>query len=143
MSKYITHEGEILGIIISHEYREPGIHFFTPDNLSQQLGFMHHAKGKLIDPHIHNPVKRDVTYTQEALFIRKGKLRVDFYSHDYIYIESHLLQPGDVILLVSGGHGFEVIEDVEMIEVKQGPYLGDKDKTRIPCIDRSSVILKD
>ena len=123
--------GELfLAIIVSHRFREPGIHFFTSNQLSQQLGYMRHPAGKLIDPHVHNALRREVKYTQEVLFIKNGKLRVDFYSTDRSYLQSRILEAGDVIMLIEGGHGFEVLEDVEMIEVKQGPYMGDSDKTR-------------
>lgn len=129
MIEKISNKNELLAIIISHNYHAPGINFFTDDKLSQQLAYMNHPKGKIITPHIHNPVPRDVLYTQEVLIIRKGKLRVDFYDDDKNYLESRLLEVGDLILLIKGGHGFEVIEDIEMFEVKQGPYVGDKDKT--------------
>jgi len=135
----ITHNDLILAIIIPASYNEPGIHFFTPNEFSQQLAFMRHPTGKKIQAHVHNPVPRTVEYTQEVLFIRKGKLRVDFYSQQQEYLESYLLQSGDVILLIKGGHGFEVVEEVEMIEVKQGPYAGDADKTRF---DSNGVTLK-
>lgn len=121
---------ELYAIIIRRHFKKPGISFFTPNEFSQQLAFMHHPTGKLIEPHLHNPVPRQVTYTQEVLFIRKGKLRVDFYDESKNYYQSRLLEEGDVILLAKGGHGFEVIEEVEMFEVKQGPYAGDQDKTR-------------
>ena len=91
---------------------------------------MRHPVGKIIEPHIHNPVVREVVYTQEVLLIKGGKLRVDFYNNQQVYLESRILEAGDVILLVAGGHGFEVLEEVEMIEVKQGPYLGEQDKIR-------------
>jgi mannose-6-phosphate isomerase-like protein (cupin superfamily) len=91
---------------------------------------MHHPAGKIIDAHVHNPVPRTVAYTQEALFIKRGRLRVDFFDEKQNYLLSRELKGGDVILLVKGGHGFEVLEDLEMIEVKQGPYAGDQDKTR-------------
>ena len=91
---------------------------------------MKHPAGKLIDPHVHNPVPREVHYTQEVLFIKRGKVRVDFYSNEQVYIESRTLETGDTILLATGGHGFEMLEETEMIEVKQGPYAGEEDKTR-------------
>jgi hypothetical protein len=72
---------------------------------------------------------RAVRYTQEALFLRRGRLRIDFYDKDRTYVESRVIGPGDVILLISGGHGFEVLEEIEMVEVKQGPYAGEMDKT--------------
>lgn len=123
-------QGQIMAIIISHRFNEPGIHFFTPNEFSQQLAYMNHPAGKKIEPHYHNAVQRNVVFTQEVLVIKKGKLRVDFYNDELKYTESRVLESGDVILLSSGGHGFEVLEDLEMIEVKQGPYQGEADKTR-------------
>lgn len=130
MIELIKIADETIAIIVRAEFNQPGIHFFTPSEYSQQLAFMRHTAGKEIQPHIHNPVPRQVTYTQEVLFIRRGILRVDFYSNDQNYLESRTLRKGDVILLIKGGHGFEVIEEVEMLEVKQGPYVGEEDKTR-------------
>ncbi|MER3433573.1 MAG: hypothetical protein C4288_09095 [Leptolyngbya sp. ERB_1_1] len=126
----ITHDGQLFAIIVSANFQKPGIHFFTPDNLSQQLAYMQHSAGKIIQPHVHNPVPREVHLTQEVLVVKRGRVRVDFYTKEQEYLESHLLQTGDVILLIQGGHGFEVLEEVEMIEVKQGPYVGEHDKTR-------------
>src|ERR1035437_1197865 len=130
MVETIQHAGRLLAIIVSHDYEKPGISFFTPNDLSQQLAYMRHPAGKVIEAHVHNPLKREVQYTQETLVIKRGKLRVDFFDDQQNYLESRLLQPGDVILLVQGGHGFEVLEELEMFEIKQGPYAGDKDKTR-------------
>lgn len=134
MIEKITHHHQLLALIVSHHFNKPGIHFFSPDDLSQQLAYMRHPAGKIIQPHVHNPVPRQVEYTQEVLFIKKGRLRVDFYNDHQDYLESRLLEAGDVILLITGGHGFEVVEEIEMIEVKQGPYVGEKDKTRFQGI---------
>jgi hypothetical protein len=130
MIEQITYNNQLLALIVSQKFDKPGIHFFTPNELSQQLAYMRHPVGKVIQPHVHNPVTREVQFTQEALFIRKGKLRVDIYNNEQEYLESRILEPGDVILLVTGGHGYEVLEEVEMIEVKQGPYVGEQDKTQ-------------
>lgn len=132
---------QLLAVIVSRDFHEHGIHFFTPNDLSQQLAYMRHPAGKVIDPHVHNPVSRNVQYTQEVLFIKRGRLRVDFYDNDRNYIESRVLHGGDVILLATGGHGFEVLEEVEMIEVKQGPYAGDQDKTRFDGIAAENVTI--
>jgi len=126
----IKHGGRLLAIIVSHDYSKSGITFFTPNELSQQLAYMHHPAGKTIEPHIHTPAAREVLLTQETLFIKRGRLRVDFFDDRQNYLESRILQAGDVILLVQGGHGFEVLEELEMFEVKQGPYKGADDKTR-------------
>jgi mannose-6-phosphate isomerase-like protein (cupin superfamily) len=133
---------QLLAIIVSGKFRDPGIHFFTSNDLSQQLAFMRHPAGKVIDPHVHNPVSRNVHFTQEVLLIKRGKLRVDFYDNDQKYLESRVLEEGDVILLATGGHGFEVLEEVEMIEVKQGPYAGDQDKTRFTGVAAERILIK-
>ena len=104
---------------------------------------MHHPTGKVIDAHLHNLIHRNVVLTQEVLFIKKGRLRVDFYDNYEDYLESVILGAGDVILLVSGGHGFTVLEEVEMIEVKQGPYSGDNDKVRFEGISDNAVKIKE
>ncbi len=126
----IQHHDQLLAIIVSHAFSKPGIHFFTPDDLSQQLAYMRHPAGKIIDPHVHNPVPREVHFTQEVLVLKRGRLRVDFYDDRQQYLESRVLEAGDVILLATGGHGFEALEEIEMIEIKQGPYAGEKDKTK-------------
>lgn len=130
MVETVKHKEQLLAIIVSHRFAEPGIHFFTPNELSQQLAYMQHPKGKVIQAHVHNEVSREVQYTQEVLVIKQGKLRVDFFDNDQNYLESRILEAGDVVLLATGGHGFEVLEDLQMFEIKQGPYMGDTDKTR-------------
>ena len=119
-----------------------GVFFFTPPEFSQQLGLLCHPQGKIIEPHIHNVVKREVQLTQEVLFIRKGILRVDFYDDQQDFLFNRILNTGDVILLASGGHGFEALSDVDIVEVKQGPYAGELDKTRFKSksIRRSSAV---
>lgn len=103
---------------------------------------MHHPTGKVIDAHVHNLVYRNVVFTQEVLIIKKGILRVDFYDEYEDYLESRDLYAGDIILLVSGGHGFKVIEEVEMVEVKQGPYSGEQDKKRFIGVKDSEIVYK-
>jgi len=139
MLEKIIHNGSILSIIIRSGFNKPGISFFTPDDFSQQLAYMMHPAGKQIPPHVHNPVHREVHITQEVLFIKRGRLRVDFYDDDRHYLESRVLESGDTILLATGGHGFEALEELEMIEVKQGPYAGENDKTRFVAVDKEML----
>jgi len=134
MKEEIILDGALCAIILPASFDEPGIQFFTSNELSQQLASMSYTTGKVIPAHTHNLVRREVSYTQEALFIRKGKVRVDFYSQQQEYRTSRVLGAGDVILLIGGGHGFEVLEDLNMVEVKQGPYVGDTDKTRFEAV---------
>jgi len=143
MIKKIYHSSKMLAVIVYSNYESDGIDFFTPENFSQQLGYMKRPKGYIIKPHIHIPFSREVFYTKEVLFIKKGKIRIDFYDDGQNYLESAVLSQGDVILLAFGGHGIEVLEEAEIIEVKQGPYAGDLDKKRFTPIDKSQVIIKD
>lgn len=136
----VKKKNKLLAMIIRNDYECEGVDFITPGDYSQQIAYMHHPTGKTIDAHVHNLVHRNVVMTQEVLFIKKGVLRVDFYDEYEDYLESRDLYAGDVILLVSGGHGFQVLEEVEMIEVKQGPYAGNDDKRRFTGIEPDKVI---
>ena len=135
----IKNKDEILAIIIANDYHSEGTEFFTPGDFSQQLAYISRKAGDIICAHTHNVVKRDIHLTQETLLIKKGKVKVNFYDKDRNYLENRILQAGDVILLASGGHGFEMLEDTEIIEVKQGPYLGDKDKTKFQGIEKQKL----
>jgi mannose-6-phosphate isomerase-like protein (cupin superfamily) len=143
MIENILHNNITIAIIICRNFSKSGITFFTPDDFSQQLAYMNHPKGKTIPPHVHNVVKREVLYTKEVLFIKRGRLRIDFYTDNREYVCSRELGSGDVILLAAGGHGFEILEDTEMFEVKQGPYAGENDKTRFEGIDKKDIKLTD
>jgi hypothetical protein len=122
-------ERQICAIIIRSDFEQGGIQFFTPPEFSQQLAYMKHEKGEIIEPHVHNEVNREIVRTQEVLVIKSGKVQVDLYTGENEYWSSFTLGAGDLILLASGGHGFTMLEP-EMIEIKQGPYLGDQDKVR-------------
>lgn len=142
MVEEVKKKEKILAMIIRSNYQCEGVDFITPNEYSQQVAYMHHPTGKVIDAHVHNLVYRNVVFTQEVLIIKKGILRVDFYDEYEDYLESRDLHAGDIILLVSGGHGFKVIEEVEMVEVKQGPYSGEQDKKRFIGVKDSEIIYK-
>lgn len=143
MIEYFRHHNQLLSIIIRRNFEKNGIEFFTPDDFSQQLAYMKRPKDYVIPPHVHNPVLREVQLTQEVLFIKSGKIRVDFYDDDKNYLESTTVEAGDVILLAHGGHGFEMLEGSEIIEVKQGPYAGEMDKVRFEPICKTQIKVKD
>jgi mannose-6-phosphate isomerase-like protein (cupin superfamily) len=130
MLERINYKNHEIAIIIRNSYTNNGCQFFTPEDYSQQLGYMRHKKGHQIEPHYHLETSREVKKTQEVLFIKSGKVRVNFFTTNEEYIQSIILQKGDVILLASQGHGFEMLEETEMIEVKQGPYKGELDKKK-------------
>jgi hypothetical protein len=137
----ISDDSGLLAVIIRADFQADGIVFATPNELPQQLGYMKRPAGYEIDPHVHVLKRYDVQYSSETLFIRKGKVRIDFYSEDRQYLSSEILMAGDVVLLSRGGHGFEMLEESEIIEVKQGPYESDNDKIRFEGIKKNQIIL--
>lgn len=130
MIETFEHEGRILALVIRAAYRGDGIQFFTPDHLCQQLGYMRRPAGHLVEPHVHRPLKREIVGTSEVLIIRSGRARIDLFDEREQFLESLVVGPGDVILLAAGGHGLEMLEECEIIEVKQGPYHQELEKRR-------------
>ena len=130
MVEEIKFGDRLLALILRAGHKSSGIEFYTPREFSQQLASMSRPAGYVIQPHFHNPLAREVLHTKEVLMIRSGRVRVDFYDDDQQYLQSRVLEQGDVTLLAFGGHGFEMLEASDIIEVKQGPYTGDADKTR-------------
>jgi len=118
-----------IALIVFNSFQIEGTRFFTSDESSLQLAYMHHPEGKVFSPHLHNEVKREITVTQEVFIIQKGKVKVNFYNDAKHFLDREILSKGDVLLQISGGHSFEVLEDLEMFEIKQGPYVGIADKT--------------
>jgi hypothetical protein len=143
MIEIITDKGVTLAMLLRTNYQAEGIKFFTPNDFSQQLAYMRRPEGYVIAPHVHNAVPREVQFTKEVLLIKSGKVRVDFYDEGQNYLESRILNQGDVILLAFGGHGFEMLKESEIIEVKQGPYAGEADKTRFTPIATHRINIKD
>ncbi len=142
MIERIVQDSKLLALIIRSEFSKDGIEFFTPEHFSQQLGYMKRPRGYVVKPHLHLPVIREIYFTKEVLFIKSGKVRIDFYDQNTTYLESKILKRGDVILLAFGGHSIEVLEEAEIIEVKQGPYAGESDKKWFDPIDLKTVIYK-
>jgi len=136
----IKNKEDILAIIIYKNYSSPGVNFFSPVDFPQQIGFIAHKTGKVIESHTHKIIKREISLTQEVLIIKKGMIRVDFYDSKRKFFASRILKTGDVILLSGiGGHGYKVLNDIRMIEIKQGPYLGKNDKVRFNSIKKQKI----
>jgi hypothetical protein len=120
----IRHSDRLLAIILREEYEPDSIEFLTTNDQSLQLGVMRRPRGHVIEPHVHKPVPRQVRDGYEALFIARGRVEVTFFSDRRELVTTRELRQGDCILLMTGGHGFRMLEDCKMIEVKQGPYVG-------------------
>ena len=130
----ILHKKELFAIIVkkNNQFKKSGVNFVTKDTNPLQLGFLKHKKGHTIKSHLHIKKVRKVKFLSECLMIKKGKIKVSFYDDKKRNIKKdQILKKDDLIMLFRGGHGFKVIQDVEIIEVKQGPYTKSKDKILI------------
>lgn len=135
----IKHNDKLVAIILRSHYIPEKTTFFSPPNFSQQLGYIVYKKDGVIKAHFHKEIHRKIALTQEVLFIKNGRLIVNFYTTNKEYITSRGLNAGDIIFLCSGGHGFKMLEDTEMIEVKQGPYSGkENDKEVFEVIENEN-----
>jgi hypothetical protein len=128
MIEEIKYNDTMLGFIVRNNFYKDGLTFFTPEDLSLQFAYMNHPAGRLIQAHIHNRIKREIDCTREVLIIKKGKIRIDFYLDHEQYLESKILEDGDIAFLSEGGHGIYILESTQFFEVKQGPYMGEEDK---------------
>jgi len=108
-----------------------GIKFFTSSDLNFQVGLMAHHKNHIIKPHFHINRKKIIKQMSELLIVFSGILKVYFYNKKKIKTKTVILKKKDMILLISGGHGFKVLKKLEMLEIKQGPFVGEKDKIRL------------
>lgn len=122
----VTKGDTVYALIIRRGFPVNGVEFFTPETSPFQLGLMEHPKGHTIRAHSHVSQKYDVHTTSEFLYIERGSLRATIYDEEWKVLATETLSAGDVILILAGGHAFEVLEDCRMFEVKQGPYPGEQ-----------------
>jgi hypothetical protein len=143
MIEKIIYKKKLFALIVREKYRKKkGITFFTPPDFTQQFGYMKHRKKHIIQPHKHSRRLTKILISTEVILILKGMLRVDFYTSLKKYLFSKILKKNDIIMLVHGGHGFKILKDVEMLEVKQGPYSLSKDKIKFENINESKIKIK-
>ena len=143
MIKEIVHKNKLYALVIKETYQDKkGISFFTKNADNQQIGFMSHPKNYLIKPHKHQKRETKIFITSEVIILQKGKLRVDFYDTNKKYLFSVIVKKNQIIMLVHGGHGFKVLKPVKMLEIKQGPFVSNKDKIKFDKIDEKKIKIK-
>ena len=143
MIEKVLHKNKLFALIVRKQFRKKsGINFFTSKETTQQFGFMKHKKNHIIKPHKHNKRLTRILRTTEVILLLKGTLRVDFYNDKNKYLFSKIINEGDIIMLVYGGHGFKILKNVEMIEVKQGPYSLASDKIKFNTVDEKKIKFK-
>jgi hypothetical protein len=126
----IPADGPLLALLLSGTAAPAETTFPTPEELNLQVGFVVHPAGGAIQRHDHKPLEREIVGTSEVLVVRSGRCEIDLYDHERRHVATRELRTGDVILIVGGGHGFRMLEDTVLLEVKQGPYTGLDEKER-------------
>ena len=143
MIEKIVHKKTLFALIVRGKFRKKsGINFFTSKKATQQFGYMKHKKNHIIKPHSHNKRSTEILRTTEVILVLKGALRVDFYDNKKKYLFSKIIKEKDIIMLVHGGHGFKVLKNVEMVEIKQGPYSLSSDKIKFDKINEKEIKIK-
>ena len=143
MIEKVVHKKKLQALIVRGKYRNrKGVTFFTPNESTQQFGYMKHKKKYVIRPHLHKKRLTKISYTTEVILLLKGILRVDFYRSSKKYLFSKVVKEKDIIMLVHGGHGFKVLKSVEMLEIKQGPFILSKDKIKFKNVNEDKINIK-
>jgi uncharacterized protein with PhoU and TrkA domain len=130
MIEQITWNGQSLCYIVRVDLVPKKTTFLTPPEFKQQVGFIVYAAGEEIARHVHRPLERHLVGTSEVLIVKKGHCLIDIYNDDRELVATRELIPGDIMLMVGGGHGFRMLEDTVLLEIKQGPYTGVEEKER-------------
>jgi len=118
----VEHEGETIALIVRGDFEEEGAKFFTNDDNPLQLGVINQKAGQETQPHVHREREVAIKSIQEVVHVDRGRALVKFYTRDGNKVGSRILERGDTILLMNGGHGFRMLEDTRLVEIKQGPY---------------------
>jgi hypothetical protein len=122
--EHVMWQDQHIATIIRKNYSPESTTFVTPHSYYQQTGFVVYPKGGVVRRHSHLPLQRHLVGTSEVLMVRKGRVEADLYALDKTSLGTWILEEGDTILLVAGGHGFRCLEDTMLLEIKQGPYTG-------------------
>ena len=143
MIKRIRYKNKLLAIIVkTNKINKKGVNFISPQNFTQQVGFINLPSKHQIRPHTHQRFKRIINKTSEVLFVKSGIIRVDFYANYKRYLFSTILKKEDLIILNQGSHGFKIIRKCKLIELKQGPYLNKLDKVRFEKVNENKIKIK-
>ena len=126
--EHITWNGQFIATILRRDFRPGKTTFITPDAYYQQTGLVVYPAGGVIKRHLHLPLQRHLIGTPETILVSAGTVEVDLFGLDRTPLGTWVLEEGDLIILAGGGHGFRCIDDTILLEVKQGPYTGLKEK---------------
>jgi hypothetical protein len=134
VKKIVSNDGVTLALVVKKQHVQT-MNFVTEENFPLQLGINRYSKGSKIRPHVHNRIKRVIDLSQEMVYLEKGRAKVCFYDERGKEVGCEILQSGDLVFFVSGGHGFDILAETKIIEVKQGPFHGtEKEKKFLDCV---------
>ncbi|MBA7630127.1 hypothetical protein ES703_37637 [subsurface metagenome] len=133
MSRVIEAKGQRLAIYLPSSSWGEGLNFVSEEGDFLQVGVWGYDRGIRLQPHIHNEARREISRTQEAIFVRSGSVAATIFDEEGGFVERLELGPGDTLILLKGGHGYEILEDgTQVLEVKNGPFPGaEVDRRRI------------
>jgi hypothetical protein len=126
----ISFQGQALCILVHSTYMPDRTTFLTPPEYKQQVGFVVYPKNGEIPRHTHVPLERHIVGTSEVILVKKGRCLLDIYNDEQKLVATREMGPGDLMLMVGGGHGFRILEETILLEIKQGPYTGLEEKER-------------
>lgn len=124
MEEIRSSDGRLMAIIVRKNFERDGVSFISKEDFPLQLAVSNYKKGHIIKPHFHIGREIKINKIQEVVHVERGRAVVSLYDLDGRKIKSIDMSFGDTILFVEGGHGFDILEDTKITEVKQGPYLG-------------------
>lgn len=128
-NKIKSNDGKTIAIVVKKDFKKEGVNFISDPEFPLQLGISNYKKNEEIKAHFHIENEIKINKIQEIVYIKKGKTLVNLYNKEGFNFKSIELITGDIIFFIEGGHGFKMLEETDIIEVKQGPYFGrDKDK---------------
>jgi hypothetical protein len=130
LSEKVFSDGKLLAYVLRAELSPDKTTFITPPEINLQLGYVVYPAGGEVLRHLHRPLERHIQGTTEILFIKKGRCIMDIFDDLQKLVTSLELKQGDTVLMIGGGHGFRMLEDTVLLEIKQGPYTGMDEKVR-------------
>jgi len=130
MIETIAADGVVLAYLIRGGPLPDATTFLTPQDCNLQVGHVVYPAGGEVARHVHLPIQRHIVGTTEVLIVQRGRCEVNVYTSDQRLVDTRELHTGDIIVAVSGGHGFRALEDLVLLEIKQGPYPGGAEKER-------------
>jgi mannose-6-phosphate isomerase-like protein (cupin superfamily) len=123
-------DGQVLAYIVRGGQAPTQTQFLTPSDCNLQVGHVVYPAGGEIARHVHLPIERHIVGSTEVLMVQQGRCEVDVYTDRQELVTTRELGVGDMVIAVGGGHGFRVLEDLVLLEIKQGPYPGGAEKER-------------